>query len=333
MQNAVRVTFTAGADLIFSLQEIETAARIVYAAMPPTPQYAWPLLGERSGCEVWVKHENHTPTGAFKVRGGLVYFERNPPARGVISATRGNHGQSLAFAGRRAGIPVTIVVPHGNSVEKNAAMRALGAELIEHGRDFDEARPEAERLARERGLEMVPSFHRDLVLGVASYALELLRAVPALDTVYVPIGMGSGICGLIRTRDLLGLSTQVVGVQSERAPSYALSFAAGRVVTTESADTFADGMATRVPDPQAFEIIRAGAERIVTVSEDDIAAAMRAYFTDTHNIAEGAGAAPLAALLKERKAMRGRRVGVILSGGNIDLDLFQRVLGHRSHLA
>ncbi len=311
---------------MFSLAELEAAARVVHGAMPPTPQYAWPLLGERAGCEVWVKHENHTPTGAFKVRGGLVYFDRQRPSRGVISATRGNHGQSLAYAGRRAGIPVTIVVPHGNSVEKNAAMRAFGAELIEHGRDFDEARPEAERLARVRGLEMVPSFHRDLVLGVATYALELLRAVPALDTVYVPIGMGSGICGLIRTRDLLGLRTQIVGVQSERAPSYALSFAAGRVVTTESADTFADGMATRVPDPQALEIIRQGAERIVTVSEAEIADAMRALFTDTHNVAEGAGAAPLAALLKERDAVRGRKAGVILSGGNIDLAVFRQVI-------
>lgn len=315
---------------MFSAAELEAAARIVYAAMPPTPQYAWPLLARRAGCEVWVKHENHTPTGAFKVRGGLVYFDRHRPRGGVISATRGNHGQSVAFAGRRAGIAVSIVVPRGNSAEKNAAMRAFGAEVIEHGRDFDEARPEAERLARERGLEMVPSFHRDLTLGVATYALELLRAVPALDTVYVPIGMGSGICGLIRTRDLLGLKTRIVGVQSERAPSYALSFAAGRVVTTESADTFADGMATRVPDPQAFEIIRSGAERIVTVSEDEIAGAMRALFTDTHNVAEGAGAAPLAALLKEQGAMRGRKAGVILSGGNIDLSLFCRVMAGES---
>jgi threonine dehydratase len=294
--------------------------------MPPTPQYAWPLIAARAGCEVWVKHENHTPIGAFKVRGGLVYFDRQRPSRGVISATRGNHGQSIAFAGRRAGIPVTIVVPHGNSREKNAAMRAFGAELIEHGRDFDEAREEAGRLAGERGLAMVPSFHRDLVLGVATYALELLRAVPSLDTVYVPIGMGSGICGLIRTRDLLGLGTKIVGVQSEWAPAYALSFAAGRVVTTESAETFADGMATRVPDPEALEAIRQGAERIVTVSEDAIADAMRALFTDTHNVAEGAGAAPLAALLKERETMRGRKVALIQSGGNVDLALFQRVL-------
>jgi len=311
----------------FTLPELEAAATVVHAVMPPTPQYAWPLLAARTGCEAWVKHENHTPTGAFKVRGGLVYFDRHRPGGGAISATRGNHGQSVAFAGRRYGIPVTIVVPHGNSVEKNAAMRALGAELVEHGRDFDEARPEAERLAQARGLTMVPSFHPDLVLGVATYALELFRAVPDLHTVYVPIGMGSGICGVIRTRDLLGLATRVVGVQAERAPSYARSFEAGRIVTTERADTFADGVATRVPDPQAFEIIREGAERIVTVSEEEIAAAIRAYHTDTHNLAEGAGAAPLAALMKERETMRGRKVALVLSGGNIDFDLFRRVLG------
>ena len=295
--------------------------------MPPTPQYAWPLLAARAGCEVWVKHENHTPTGAFKVRGGLVYCDRRRDAKGLISATRGNHGQSIAYAARRAGIRVTIVVPHGNSVEKNAAMRALGAELVEHGRDFDQARPEAERLAQERGLAMVPSFHPDLVLGVATYALELFRSVPDVHTVYVPIGLGSGICGVIRTRDLLGLAARVVGVQAERAPSYARSFEAGRIVTTESADTFADGVATRVPDPEAFDLIRKGVERIVTVSEEEIAAAVRAYYTDTHNLAEGAGAAPLAALVKEREAMRGRKVALVLSGGNIDLELFRRVLG------
>ena len=311
----------------FSLEELEAAARVVHAAMPPTPQYAWPLLAARAGCEVWVKHENHTPTGAFKVRGGLVYFDRHRKSGGMVSATRGNHGQSLAYASRRYRIPVTIVVPHGNSVEKNAAMRAFGAELIEYGRDYEEARVESYRLAKERGLEIVPPYHPDLVLGVATYALELFRAVAGLHTVYVPIGMGSGICGLIRVRDLLGLSTRVVGVQSERAPSYARSFEANRLVTTDSADTFADGMATRVPDPEALAIIRKGAERVVTVSEDEIAAAMRALFSDTHNLAEGAGAAPLAALLKETGAMRGRRVGLILSGGNIDLDLFLRVLG------
>ncbi len=311
---------------MFTLAELEAAARTVYAAVPPTAQHAWPLLAERCGCQVWVKHENHTPTGAFKVRGGLVYCERRRGSRGMVSATRGNHGQSLAYAGRRFGVPVTIVVPRGNSVEKNAAMRAFGAALIEHGRDYEEARVESFRLAEEKGLDIVPPFHVDLVLGVATYALELFRAVPDLHTVYAPIGMGSGICGLIHARDLLGLSTRIVGVQSERAPAYARSFAAGRIVATESADTFADGVATRVPDAQAFEIIRRGAERIVTVSEDEIAAAMRAYFTDTHNVAEGAGATPLAALLKERAGMAGRKVGLILSGGNIDLALFLKVM-------
>lgn len=313
---------------MFSVAELESAARVVHAAMPPTPQYAWPLLAVRSGCEVWVKHENHTPTGAFKVRGGLVYCSRLAPGTpGLISATRGNHGQSLAFAGRRHGLPVTILVPHGNSTEKNAAMRALGAQLVEHGRDFDEAKDEAYRLARERNLAIVPPFHRDLVAGVATYALELFRAVTDLHTVYVPIGMGSGICGVIGARDALGLATRVVGVQSEKAPSYARSFAAGRIVTTDTADTIADGMATRVPDPEAFAMIKAGADRIVTVSDAEVAEAIRAYYTDTHNLAEGAGAAPLAALMKERDTMRGRKVGLVLSGGNIDLALFQRLLG------
>ena len=311
---------------MFSLQELEAASRVVYGAMAPTPQYAWPLLAARTGCEVWVKHENHTPTGAFKLRGGLVYFDRHQSATGVICATRGNHGQSVAFAGRRAGVAVTIVVPRGNGTEKNAAMRGFGATLIEHGKDFDEARLEAQRLARERNLDWVPSFHPDLALGVATFAYELLRAVSGLHTVYVPIGLGSGICGVIRTRDLLGCDTRVVGVQSELASAYAQSFAAGAVVTTATADTFADGVATRVPDAAAFEIIRNGAERIVTVGELELAAAMRAYFTDTHNLAEGAGAAPLAALLREREAMRGRKVGVILSGGNIDLALFCRIV-------
>jgi threonine dehydratase len=308
---------------------LQSAARVVYESMPPTPQYAWPLLAERAGCEVWVKHENHTPTGAFKVRGGLVYMERlrreRPQVRGIVSATRGNHGQSLAFAGRRYGIAVTIVVPQGNSREKNAAMRAFGAELVEHGRDFDEARLEAERLAPLRGLEMAPSFDADLVRGVATYAAELLRAAGDLHTVYAPIGMGSGICGLMLVRDLLGLKTRIVGVQAERAPSYALSLAAGKIVTTPSADTFADGVATRVPHAEAFDLIRKGVERIVTLSEEEIAAALRAYYTDTHNVAEGAGAAPLAALMKEHHTMRGRKVGLILSGGNIDLDLFRRL--------
>jgi threonine dehydratase len=312
---------------VFTLGELEDAARLVHAAFPPTPQYAWPLLAQRAGAEVWVKHENHTPTGAFKVRGGVVFMERlkreNPNVAGVVSATRGNHGQSLAYAGARYGIPVTILVPRGNSVEKNNAMRAQGARLIEYGADFDEARAEAARLAKAEGLLFAPSFAPDLVMGVATYALELLRAAPPLAALYVPIGLGSGICGCILARDLLGLSTEIIGVQSTEAPAYALSFSAGHVVTTPTANTRADGMATRLPDADALEIIRKGAARIVTVTDDEVAAAIRAYWQDTHNLAEGAGAAPLAALLQERAAMRGKRVGIVLCGGNIDLALFR----------
>jgi len=312
---------------MFSLIELEDAASLVYQAFPGTPQYAWPLLAERLGTEVWVKHENHTPTGAFKVRGGLVYAaslrRERPEARGIISATRGNHGQSLAYAGTRAGIPVTIVMPRGNSVEKNAAMRAFGARLVEQGDDFEGAVAEARRLAAAEGLEFVPSFHPDLVRGVATYSLELFRATPELDVLYVPIGLGSGICGAIRARDLLGLTTEIVGVQSTGADSYARSLAAGRPVTLNRAVTHADGMATRQPDPDAFAMIRAGAARIVTVTDDEIAAAIRAYWTDTHNLAEGAGAAPLAAALREKSRLAGKRVGLVLSGGNIDLDLFR----------
>ncbi|MCW3477044.1 threonine dehydratase [Limobrevibacterium gyesilva] len=312
---------------MFTLAELEAAAHLVHAAFPATPSYAWPLLAARAGAEVWVKHENHTPTGAFKVRGGVTYMDRlrrdRPQVRGIVSATRGNHGQSLAYAGGRAGVAVTIVVPHGNSVEKNAAMRAQGARLIEHGEDFDAARVNARALAEAEGLEFAPSFHPDLVVGVATWALELFRTAPALDLLYVPIGLGSGICGAIMARDLLGLKTEIVGVQSTGAPAYALSFAAGHVVEIPRADTKADGVATRQPDAGALAIIRQGASRIVTVTDDEVAAAIRAYWTDTHNLAEGAGAAPLAALLQERAVVAGRRCGVVLCGGNIDLALFR----------
>lgn len=315
---------------MLSLNDVETAAGVVHGAMPATAQYAWPLLAKRTGCEVWVKHENHTPTGAFKVRGGLVYMDRlkrgSPQPKGVVSATRGNHGQSIALAAARNGIAATIVVPQGNSVEKNAAMRAFGAELVEAGHDFDAAKEAAQKLAGERGLAMVPSFHRDLVAGVATYALELFRAAPPLDTVYVPIGLGSGICGTIAVRDALGLKTKVVGVVSTEAPAYALSFAAGKVVATNSADTMADGMAVRGPDAEALEIILKGAERIVQVSDAEIGAAMRAYYEDTHQLTEGAGAAALAALLQERDRFAGKRVGLVLSGGNIDRPLYLRTL-------
>jgi threonine dehydratase len=317
---------------MFTRDELEQARTQIHAVFAGTPQYRWPLLAERVGTEVWVKHENHTPTGAFKVRGGLIHLERLAREKlaphGIVSATRGNHGQSLAYAGRRYNVPVTIVVPRGNSTEKNAAMQAFGARLIEHGSDFDAARIEAMRIAQQDGLTFAPSFHRDLVLGVSTWALELFEAAPGLDVLYVPIGLGSGICGAILARDLLGLKTEIVGVQSENAPSYALSFKAGFVVETNSADTKADGLATRVPDPAALAIIRKGAARIVTVSDDEIAAAIRAYWTDTHNLVEGAGASPLAALMKERAQMKGRTVAVPICGGNIDLALFKSwVLG------
>lgn len=317
---------------MFSLAELEAAQCLVHASFPGTPQYTWPLLCERTGAEVWVKHENHTPTGAFKLRGGLVYVERlarqRPHVAGIVSATRGNHGQSLAYAGRRYGVPVTIVAPHANSVEKNAAMRAFGARLIEHGTDFETARDEAARIAAAEGLEFAPSFAPDLVTGVATYALELFRRAPLLDALYVPIGLGSGICGAIRTRDLLGLPTEIIGVQAAGADAYARSFAAGRVVALNRAATEADGIAVRQPDAAALAIIRAGASRIVTVTDAAIAEAVRAYWTDTHNLVEGAGAAPLAALVAEHERMRGKRVGLVISGGNIDLALFRRwVLG------
>jgi len=313
-----------------TLVEIERAAALVHDVMLPTPQLSWPLLSARSGAEVWVKHENHTPIGAFKIRGGLAYLsalrEREPGLRGVIAATRGNHGQSVALAAQRLGLAATIVAPHGNSRDKNAAMRAFGAELIEHGHDFQAAYEYSRELAAERRLHLVPSFDGDLVAGVASYALELLRAVADIDTVYVPVGLGSGICGTMAVRDALGLRTKVVGVVAANAPTYALSFAAGRPVATNSADTMADGLACRVPDTAALAAIRNGAERILAVSEDEIGAAMRHLFTDTHNVAEGAGAAALAGLLQEKERMAGKRVAIILSGGNVDRAVFASVL-------
>jgi threonine dehydratase len=316
---------------MFDLRQLERAHEIVGQAVPPTPAHAWPLLAQRLGTTVIVKHENHTPTSAFKVRGGLVYLDRlkreRPGTPGIISATRGNHGQSLAFAASRHGVPATIYVPHGNSVEQNRAIRGFGAELVEYGEDFQAAREEAYRRAETKGLEIVPAFHPDLVLGVATYALELLRKAPDLDVLYVPIGQGSGICGCILARDLLGLKTEIVGVQSTEAPSYALSFAAGAVVTTKTSNTRADGVATRIPDADAVAIICKGASRVVQVTDDEIASAMRAYWTDTHNLAEGAGAAALAAALQEKQKLQGKRVGLILSGGNIDFDRFHRWVG------
>jgi threonine dehydratase len=316
------------------LSTIEQASEVVYRAMTPTPQYAWPLLAERAGCDVWVKHENHTPIGAFKVRGGLTFVDylkhTNPSARGVIAATRGNHGQSIAFAARRFDLASAVVVPHGNSREKNAAMGAFGAELIVFGQDFQEALEHTQELAAERGFHIVPPFTPDLIKGVSTYPLEFFRAVPDVDAVIVPIGMGSGICSVINVRDALGLRTEIIGVVSAALPAYQFSFDRGEPVSTPAAQTIADGLACRVPEPKAVEIIAKGAERVVTVTEAEIRAAMRHYFTDTHNVAEGAAAAPLAALLKEKERWRGKRVGLVLSGGNIDRDVFAEVLaeGH-----
>jgi threonine dehydratase len=313
-----------------SLDEIRKAAELIYKTMPATPQYAWPLLSARVGAEVWVKHENHSPVGAFKIRGGLVYMDwlrrERPEVKTVVSATRGNHGQSIALAATRMGIRAVIVVPHGNSSEKNRAMRELGAELMEEGDDFQAALEHAVKLERENGWHWVPSYHPLLVTGVATAALEFLTVVPELDTVYVPIGMGSGISGMIAVRDALGLLTKVVGVVSRHAPAFALSFAAGHVVEHAAATRIADGVACRKPTDSALEVVRNGADRIIEVDDDEIEEAMRILFSDTHNVAEGAGAVGLAGLLKDRPH-GGTRVGTVLGGGNVDSTVFARVLG------
>jgi len=318
------------AAMLFDLETLEEAAALVRRVVPPTPQYCWPLLSRRVGAELWVKHENHTPTGAFKIRGGLVYLDHvrraQPDIRGVVTATTGNHGQSVALAATRLGLASTIVVPHGNSIEKNRAMQAFGARLVEAGHDFQAAFEYATELALRERLHFVRSYDPLLVRGVASYALELFRAVRDLDVVYVPIGLGSGISGVIAARDALRLRAEIAGVVAEGAPAYALSFAAGRPVSTNAVETMAGGLAVRVPDPEAFEIIRRGAARIVTVSEAEMRGAMRILFTETHNAAEGAGAAALAAAVKERDRLAGKRVAVIQSGGNIDRALFAEVL-------
>lgn len=318
----------------FTIDELSEARAIVAEVMLPTPSLCWPLLAERAGTGVWVKHENHTPIGAFKVRGGLVYLralaEAGELPSGFVTATRGNHGQSIPFAAAQYGVPVTVVVPEGNAAEKNRAMGAWGARLVVYGADFDEAREHAQALAAAQGLTFVPSFHRELVRGVATYAMELFSAVPDLRAVYAPIGLGSGICGLVAARDLLGLDTRIVGVVASSADAYLQSFEAGRVVTTGSARTFADGMACRVPVEAALQMIRGGVERIVSVDDDEIADAMRILFSDTHNVAEGAGAAAVAALLKDQRgaAPFGPRdqVAVVLSGGNVDASVFAEVL-------
>ncbi|MEL6108410.1 MAG: threonine dehydratase [Planctomycetota bacterium] len=311
--------------------DIEAAARIVYKSMPPTPQYRWPLLCDRLGVELWLKHENHSPVGAFKVRGGLVYFDSNAETlrrlgKGVICATRGNHGQSIAFAAAKYDIPVTILVPHGNSVEKNAAMRGLGATLIESGQDFQQSLDDALRMADRQGLHFVPSFEDSLVCGVATYSLELLTAVDGLDVLYVPIGLGSGICGALAARDALGLKTEIVGVVSANAPAYLRSFEAGRAVECEANTRIADGMACRKPHDEALPIVLENVSRIVAVTDEQVEQAMRDVFECTHNVAEGAGAAAIAAITVEATRLKGKKVAAPICGGNVDRDVFAKVL-------
>jgi threonine dehydratase len=318
----------------YSLKALRAAAARVYEHMPPTPQQHWPLLSEAAGLEVWVKHENHTPTGAFKIRGGINYLAslqaREPDVREVVAASTGNHGQSVAFSAGRAGLRATIVVPKGNNPEKNASVHGLGAELIEHGQDFNVAFEFAKTLARERGAHLFQSYHSDLVAGVASYALELFENAPPLDAVYVPIGMGSGCNGVVAARDALGLDTKIIGVVAKRAPVYLHSFAQRRPVPTNECATFAEGLAVRIAHPEALDMILGGVDRIVAVSEDALADAVRILFSKTHNIAEGAGAAAVAALMKERADMVGKRVAVVVSGGNIDQGRYLKILAGRT---
>ncbi len=317
----------------FQREEVEAARQTVYAVMPPTPQYAWPLLRERLGSPAWVKHENHTPAGAFKVRGGLTYFadlaRQQPGLRGVVSATRGNHGQSVGLAARKHGMTATIVVPRGNSTEKNAAMRGLGVTLVEHGEDFQAAREHAMALAEEHGLHMVPSFHRGLIKGVMSYWVEFFESFApgqAPGVVYVPIGQGSGFCAAAAARAHTGARCDLVGVVSAHATTYLDSFRAGRVVAAPVSTELADGMACRIADEEALEIVLKEAQDIVAVTDDEVAAAMRTLFADTHNVAEGAGAAAWAAAWQQRDRLKGRAVGVALTGGNVDSSVFARVL-------
>jgi threonine dehydratase len=314
---------------MFTPQEIKAAQDCVYASLRPTPQFEWPLLSEALGAQVWVKHENHQPVGAFKVRGGLTYFDalmkREPNLCGVIAATRGNHGQSVGFAARKAGVNATIVVPHGNSVEKNAAMRALGVELIEHGSEFQESREHAARLATERGLHFVPSYHRDLLLGVMTYWIEFFEAVQP-DVTYVPIGMGSGFCAAAAARKHTGARTKLIGVVSAHATAYLDSFKARRLLEAPVSTQIADGMACRVPDQDALDVILREAHDVIAVSDDEVKAAMRLLFTATHNVAEGAGAASLAAAMRQKDQWRGKVIGTTLCGGNVDADVFAKVL-------
>ncbi len=312
------------------LGEIRRATELVRTVMPPTPTYSWPLLNARCGAEVWIKHENHSPVGAFKLRGAMVYMDwlarEQPNLTGVVAATRGNQGQGVARAAKRRGWTATIVVPHGNSREKNRAMRALGAELVEHGDDFQAANEYAAELAGERGVHKVASFARQLVVGTGTYALEMFQAAPELDTIFVPVGLGSSICGVTAVRNAFGLKTRIVGVVAEGSPSYALSFAAGKVIPHEAATKIADGLACRLPVAEALEVMLKNVDRFVEVSEDEIGSAMRAVYEDTHNIAEGAAAASIAAVLKERERIAGKCVGAVLTGGNVDREVFLKAL-------
>ncbi len=324
-------------EYLFSLDELRSAAQRIYREMPPTPQYAWPLLRDRFNAEIWLKHENHTPTGAFKIRGGITYIDwllhEHPEASGIVTATRGNHGQAQARAARESGLQAVIVVPRGNSIEKNAAMRGFGAELIEYGKDYNEAADYASQLAGERNLKLVSAFHPAIVRGVASYGLELFDEAGALDAVYVPIGNGSGICGTIAARDALGLGTKVIGVVSDRAPAAKLGLETGRIASAGKADTFADGVAVRTPDTNAFDIYSRSVDHIVMVDDDAIADAMRTIWQDTHNLAEGAGAVALAGMIAEQKQVEGKRVAAILTGGNIDQSMVAAVLAGQTPLS
>jgi threonine dehydratase len=317
-----------------SLAQIREAQPVVYRHMPPTPQYTWPLINTRLGTEAWIKHENHSPVGAFKLRGALVYLDwlkrTQPELRGVVAATRGNHGQGVGMAARIFGLKAIIVVPHGNSKEKNTAMLAQGVELVEHGNDFQESMEFASSLSAERGFAMVDSFHECLVMGTATYAIEFFEGAPRLETVYVPIGLGSSICGIAAARNALGLDTEIVGVVAAQSPSYARSFTEGKVVEAPSLTKIADGLACRTPNAGAMDIIWKNVARVVELTDDEIAQAMRVYYQDTHNLAEGAGAAALGAALKEKQRHQGRRIGIVLSGGNVDMDSYRNVIA--SHL-
>jgi len=313
-----------------TIDEIKSAQDLIYTVMPPTPQILWPLLCEHLGTEVWLKHENHTPIGAFKARTAVVYaaelFRGTKTITGLVTATRGNHGQSVALAAKRFDVPAHIVIPVGNSPEKNSAMCAQGADLIEFGHDFQESKEHAQELAAEHGWHFVPSYHRDIVKGVATYWLEFFTAVQDLDVVYVPIGQGSGICSCVAVRNGLNLRTKIVGVVAAGAPAYALSFEAGRKIAAPVTTLLGDGMACRVPDDASLAVVLQNVERVVQVTDDEMADAMRIIFTATHNVAEGAGAAALAAALKERESLKGKRVGLVLSGGNVDREVLAKVL-------